>query len=74
MEDREGFIPMDGNAFDIEVKRRQADALERIATAIECLVVVNVFDGLDSARRNMAGTKETLSEVRDFFKEARDNG
>ncbi len=67
-----GFVPVDGNWFSIEAERRQADALERIATALEVLVVVEVFQGLDSARANMPGCVETLKEVRDFFREARD--
>ena len=51
---------------------READALERIATALEVLVVVEVFDGLDSARANMPGCVNTIAEVLDFFREARD--
>ncbi len=47
-------------------------ALERIATALEVLVVVEVFEGLNSARANMPRCVETLKEVRDFFREARD--
>jgi len=46
--------------------------LERIATALEVLVVVEVFEGLNSARANMPRCVETLKEVRDFFREARD--
>jgi len=51
---------------------RSEFALERIATALEVLVAVDVFEGLDSARANMPGCVETLKEVRDFFREARD--
>ncbi len=67
-----GFVPVDGNWFSIEAERRQAEALERIATALEVLVLVEVFEGLGSARANRRGCVEMLKEVRDFFREARD--
>ena len=67
-----GFVPLYGDWFSIEAERRQADALERIATALEVLVVVEVFEGLGSARANRRGCVETLKEVRDFFREAHD--
>jgi len=59
-------------APDRQANDRQANALERIATALEVLVVVEVFDGLDSARANMPGCVNTIAEVLDFFREARD--
>ena len=61
-----GFVPLYGDWFSIEAERRQADALERIATALEVIAYSDLRgEGFDD-RGHL--TKAAIAH----FKEARD--
>ncbi len=65
-----GFVPVDGNWFSIEAERRQADALERIATALEVLAMSAMWR--DTGGNNEAAFATSIKISAGHFKEARD--
>jgi len=65
-----GFVPLYGDWFSIEAERRQADALERIATALEVLAMSAMWR--DNGMNAEAGFAPSINIAADHFKEARD--
>jgi len=65
-----GFVPVDGNWFSIEAERRQADALERIATALEVLAMSAMWR--DNGMNAEGGFATSINIAADHFREARD--